>query len=65
MEQQVLEMPRTPARFTQAEISRAAKVAVANGLRLRMTKAGDIVLEPFKTEGQEQPPLDTEARCAF
>ena len=45
-------MPRTPARFTQAELARAARVAVETGLRVRVeTKTGDIVLE---REGKKQ-----------
>ena len=44
-------MSRTPARFTQADLARAARVAVETGLRVRVTKAGDIVLE---REGKKQ-----------
>jgi len=45
-------MPRTPARFTQADLARAARVAVETGLRVRVeTKTGDIVLE---REGKKQ-----------
>jgi hypothetical protein len=53
-------MPRTPARFTQADVNRAAKVAVSLGLRVRVTKAGDIVLEQnqYKTPPQDDQ-LDT------
>ncbi len=57
-------MPRTPARFTQADLARAARVAVETGLRVRVTTEGDIVLER-EGKQQEQSTLDTEARCAF
>lgn len=60
-------MSRTPARFTEADINRAMKVAVKHdGYRVRVTKAGDIVLERADKEKPEEPtPLDGEARCAF
>lgn len=38
-------MPRTPSRFTQSDLARAARVAVETGLRVRVTREGDIVLE--------------------
>ena len=44
-------MPRTPARFTKADLARAARVAVETGLRVRVTTQGDIVLE---REGKKQ-----------
>ncbi len=46
-------MPRTPARFTQADLARAARVAVETGLRVRVEmRSGDILLE---REGNEMP----------
>ena len=39
-------MTRAPARFTEADISRAMKVAAKyDGYRVRVTKAGDILIE--------------------
>lgn len=41
-----MNMSRTPARFTEADISRAMKVAAKyDGYRVRVTKAGDILIE--------------------
>lgn len=40
-------MPRTPARFTQADLARAARVArdLGHGWRARVTCDGEIIVE--------------------
>lgn len=43
-------MSSRPARFTQADLNRAAKVAVAHGMRVRVDGSGDIILEPYVHE---------------
>lgn len=53
-------MSRTPARFTEADLNRAAKVAKARGFCVRVTKAGDIILEPHVAQDEPpKPALDT------
>ena len=52
-------MSRTPARFTEADIRRAAKVAVEHGLRVRVNKAGDILLER-EAAPKESPQVDSQ-----
>lgn len=53
-------MSRTPARFTQADLNRAVKVAAAQGMRVRVTRTGDIILEPVAGIDQpERSSLDT------
>ena len=47
-------MPRTPARCTEADINRAAKVAKRQGMRVVIKPDGTIVLEPV----DEQVRLD-------
>lgn len=40
-------MPRTPARCTEADINRAAKVAARRNMRVKIRPDGVIVLEPI------------------
>ena len=58
-------MPRTPARFTKADLTRAARVAVETGLRVRVEPRGDIVLEPVPEYAREKPPVDERPDYAF
>lgn len=52
-------MSRTPARVTQADIARAARVAASMpGWRVRITADADIIVEPGPPEnGAPQKPL--------
>lgn len=38
-------MPRTAATFTQADIARAIRAAKAEGMRVRLTRGGDLIIE--------------------
>lgn len=53
-------MPRTPARFTQADLARALRVVEdRQGWRVRVTAAGDILVERDGPENaREKPPID-------
>lgn len=42
-------MPRTPARCTEADINRAAKVAVRNNMIVLIKPDGTIILEPVNS----------------
>ena len=49
-------MPRTAARFTQADIARALRAARGFGMRVRLAASGDIVIEPAAEMVADQPP---------
>jgi hypothetical protein len=49
-------MPRTAARFTQADIARALRAARGLGMRVRLAASGDIVIEPAAETAADQPP---------
>ena len=51
-------MSNRPARFTQAELARAARVAKANGWRVEIVEGVIRMVEgPAPTPSPDQPPL--------
>lgn len=52
-------MPRTPARCTEADINRAAKVAKRHGMNMFLLPDGTIKLSVVATE-QSEPPTNSE-----
>lgn len=61
-------MPRTPARFTQADIARAIRAAdqCGPGKRVRIERDGTIIIEA--AEGRditEEAALDARPECVF
>lgn len=59
-------MPRTPARFTQADLARAVRAVeqAGEGWRIRVTKEGEIVVEKVLAQAAE-PTLDHPARIVL
>lgn len=55
-------MGRLPAKFTQDDIHRAVKAAAGIGWRVRITQAGEILIEPREPE---QLPVDERPSYAF
>ena len=51
-------MPRTPARCTEADINRAAKVAMRHGMAVAILPDGTIRLEPLDSTKQGEPFVD-------
>lgn len=58
-------MSRRPARCTQAEISRAAKVAAAQGMAVRVKPNGEIWLVPAEAVAREPTEVEPERRIVF
>jgi hypothetical protein len=52
-------MPRTSAKFTQADLIRAAKAAAAVGYRVRLVSSGELVIEAGQQSISDLPLVDT------